>query len=196
MPSMPRLQAAIALLASAAMALPAATVSDISGKEHAVPGEADANATVIYFVTHDCPISNRYQPEIGRICEEYAAKEVRCLLAYVDPTVSDQEIRDHQVAYSSDLPAIHDADHELVQLAGATVTPEAALFDDDGRLVYRGRIDNLYAALGTPRRRPTERDLRNALEESLAGRPVTRARTQPVGCFIPFLSKTGTGDTR
>lgn len=182
----------IAILAS--LTLSGAAVSDIDGNRHRVPSEAGATATIIYFVTHDCPISNRYMPEISRICDGHSSRAVRCLMAYVDPTVSVQEIRDHQAEYRSAQPAIHDGGHELVELAGATVTPEAALFDGAGSLVYRGRIDNLYAALGTPRRRPTERDLRNALEETLAGEPVSRPRTQAVGCFIPYLKPTKTGD--
>ena len=190
-----RVPAAIALTALAALRLSAAAVSDIDGNPHHVPGEAGATATIIYFVTHDCPISNRYMPEIDRICSEHSSRSVRCLMAYVDPTVSVQEIRDHQIEYRSTQTAIHDSGHELVELAGATVTPEAALFDRAGRLVYRGRIDNLYAALGTPRRRPSERDLRDALEQTLAGKPVSRPRTQAVGCFIPYLKATKTGDS-
>jgi len=54
-----------------------------------------------------------------------------------------------------------------------------------GQVLYRGRIDNVYAALGKRRPEATERDLRKALDEILQGKAVTTSQTQPVGCYIP-----------
>lgn len=175
--------------------LPAKTLRDIDGNEHPLPSAPGAKATVVFFVTNDCPISNRYVPEIGRICRKYASDGARCLMAYVDPTVSDDEIRGHRREYGSPAPAVQDTGRDLIEMAGATITPEAAVFDAAGQLAYRGRIDNLYAALGTPRRQATEHDLRKALKEVLAGAPVTRPRTQAVGCFIPDWAAIRQGDS-
>lgn len=155
-----------------------------SGWVHSI-GKPGGPPTVVYFVTNDCPISNRLMPEIDRICEQYASADARCLLAYVDPSLTPDGIRQHEEAFGITQPTVLDSDHRLVNLAGASVTPEAALFDRDGELAYRGRINNLYAALGTPRRRPTEHDLRDALDEVVNGRKVSQPRTQAVGCFIP-----------
>lgn len=168
---------------------------DIEGKEHPPPGKSGAAATVVYFVTHDCPISNKYAPEIGRICSEYSPEGVRCLMAYVDPTITVADIEQHREAFGLMEPAVHDTDHALVARAGATITPEAAVFDRAGGLAYRGRIDNLYASLGTPRRRATQLDLRRALGELAAGQPVSQPRTQAVGCYIPNLDTPRRGDT-
>lgn len=175
----------VVLFASGSLA--STSLRDIDGHIHTVPLKLGFKATVLYFVTHDCPISNRYAPEIRRICHDYEPKGVRCLVAYVDPTVGTDEIREHLRQYGGSQPAIHDVAHELVRLADATVTPESALFNETGELVYLGRIDNLYAALGTPRRRATVSDLRNALDEVLSGTAVSRPRTEAVGCYIPSL---------
>jgi hypothetical protein len=59
---------------------------------------------------------------------------------------------------------------------------------DDESIVYRGRIDNFYAALGRPRRVVTEHDLRDTLDAVFGGKPVPKAETQAVGCYIPDLS--------
>ena len=178
----------VALMVLAFVAIQAAwpaTIVDIYGDRHRLPSQPGQDFTVVFFVTHDCPISNRYLPEMRRVCDEYAAWGTRCLMAYVDPTISWEQIREHQHAYGVTLPALHDTNRELVELAGATITPESAVYSKDGELVYRGRINNLYAALGTPRRQATEHSLRKALDEALAGRAVSRPRTQAVGCFIP-----------
>ena len=163
----------------------AAQVRDIDGNEHVMSG---AKATIVFFVTHDCPISNRYVPEIRRICRDYSEVGARCLMVYVDPTTGVDQIREHQETYDIAQNAVHDPGHSIVELAGASVTPEAAVFDGVGQMTYRGRIDNLYAALGIPRRRATEHNLRHALDETLTGKAVSQPRTQAVGCFIPFLS--------
>ena len=187
---------ALLMMGTGALApLWSATVADIDGQKHQLPSEPSRNLTVVYFVTHDCPISNRYMPEIRRICEEYDARGTRCLMAYVDPTIPEEQIREHKRDYGVTLPAVHDTNRLLVELAGATVTPEAAVYSNDGEMVYRGRINNLYAALGTPRRRATEHDLRNALDEALAGQAVSQPRTQAVGCFIPIWNAAKYGES-
>jgi hypothetical protein len=58
------------------------------------------------------------------------------------------------------------------------------VIDRTGAIRYRGRIDNFYAALGKPRQQVTERDLRNALDAVLSGRPVPKVETEALGCYI------------
>ena len=81
-------------------------------------------------------------------------------------------------------PAIIDATQSLAKAAGATVTPEVAVILPNGTIAYRGRIDNTWVGLGKNRRQPTETDLKNALDQIAAGKPVTTPRTKAVGCFI------------
>lgn len=171
------------LAASAFGALPELT--DVHGK--ALPGPGEAKATVIYFITHDCPISNQYAPEIGRICQEYGERGVQCYLAYVDPDLTVEGIDQHRTDYSHQSAAILDAAHEIVKAVGATVTPEAVVLDSKGEVAYLGRINNFYAGLGKPRRFVTQHDLRDALDAVLAGKPVENPRTQAVGCYVPTL---------
>jgi len=71
-----------------------------------------------------------------------------------------------------------------VKAAGATVTPEAVVIGSDGKIAYRGRIDNKYVTWGTSRPEATERDLRSALDAIVQGRPAPVARTKAIGCFI------------
>lgn len=79
---------------------------------------------------------------------------------------------------------MRDRAHELVTKTGATITPEAVVLDAREQVVYRGRIDDRFVELGRERASPTTRDLRNAIAAALAGRRVSPARTQAVGCFI------------
>ena len=168
-----------------AAALGAQSLRDVAGKGHGALDDGRRNATVLFFVMTDCPISNQFSPEINRICDAYEPKGVGCFLVYVDPEKTVEEIGAHASEYGHSRPALHDLDRELTKKAGATITPEAAVFSPDGEMRYRGRINNLYASLGKSRQRASVHDLRRALDEILAGKEVSTPRTQAVGCFMP-----------
>jgi hypothetical protein len=143
-----------------------------------------AKAIVLLFTSTQCPISNRYAPEVRRLYEKFARRGVVFWLVYANPAESVDDIRAHVRAFSHPGRALRDPGHALVRLSGATVTPEAAVFDRGGRIVYRGRIDDRYASLGVDRQAPTTHDLENALGAVLAGRPVPNPVTRAVGCFL------------
>jgi len=140
--------------------------------------------TVLIFVSIDCPVSNRYAPEIKRMYDDFSPRGVRFQLVYPNPLDSDEAIDNHLREYGYPAIAARDRDHALVKAAGATITPEAAVFDSRGRLVYLGRIDDRFVELGRERPAATQHDLRNALGAVLGGTAVPHPRTQAVGCFI------------
>jgi hypothetical protein len=145
-------------------------------------------ATVLLFVTHDCPVSNQYAPEVNRIVAEYARQGIGFYLVYVEPGLSRAVARAHIRAFGYACPAVLDPQHVLVGHAGASVTPEAAVYSPTGARVYRGRIDDRYPVLGRRREQVTTRDLRAALDAVLTGKPVPVPVTKAVGCFIPPAS--------
>jgi len=148
------------------------------------PGEDQAS--VVIFVTDDCPIANAYAPEINRLVLEYVDGPVRFHLVHVDPDLRPEEARAHAAEYGlTACPVLIDAEHEVVRAVGATTTPEAAVIVPGGEIVYRGRIDDRYADLGERRLVPTTSDLNDAIAAVLDGRPVRVARTEAVGCNIP-----------
>lgn len=158
---------------------------DIDGGQHGtLASPAPAKLTSLIFVRTDCPVSNQYAPEIKRICSEYGSRGMQCLLVYADAYDTLDAVRKHRADFGYEIPAIRDPAHALVARAGATITPEAAVFVPGATLSYSGRIDNLYNELGRPRQQVTERDLRDALDDLFAGREVRKPRTSATGCFI------------
>ena len=161
------------------------TIKDIAGQAQ-TPFRADGQmVSVLFFILQDCPVSNRYAPEMARIVEDYKSKPVRFFLVYVDETASVKEIEQHGREFNlPGVPVIHDARHQLVAATGASITPEVAVVGQKGAIAYRGRIDNLYEALGRPRRIVTDHDLRNALDAVLQNKPIPVTRTSAIGCYI------------
>ncbi len=145
--------------------------------------------TVLIFLSTDCPVSNRYAPEIKRLYEQFTLQGVRFRLVYPNRLDTPVAIQAHVRTYAYPPIAERDPDHQLVKVAGATITPEAAVFDKTDRLVYLGRIDDRFVELGRERPVAGQHDLSNALTALLAGKPAIPSRTQAVGCFIADMAR-------
>jgi hypothetical protein len=163
---------------------------NLSGKPVDPFADLQAKVFVFLFVRADCPISNRYAPEVGRLVQEFASPTVQFSLVYVDPGESSGEIREHMRDYGYRVPALRDNEHTLVKMTGVKVTPEAAVFvpgPSGVRMVYRGRIDDQYVDFGKTRPAPTTHDLEVVLQAIVQGRTVATPTTRAVGCFIQDL---------
>lgn len=146
-------------------------------------------AIAFVFVSVDCPISNRYAPELRRLDDRFASRGVAFRLVYPNPAESPAMIRAHMKDYNLPGTAIRDPKQALARFADATITPEAALYDAASRRVYRGRIDDRHVSLGLERPSATRHDLEDALAATLAGARVAAPTTQAVGCFIADFAR-------
>ncbi len=172
---------------------PADLGRDLQGnplRQLAGPG---VRVVVLVFAASDCPISNRYVPEVARLGQEFSGKGVRFLWIYPNLSDSALVVAEHHRDFS--IPnnlAVLDTRQSLVAWARATVTPEAAVFLADGkdlREVYHGRIDDRYISLGQERPHAEHHDLEEAIAAALTGKPVPQPGGAAVGCSIVFLQK-------
>lgn len=143
-----------------------------------------AKVRVFVFVRTDCPVSNRYAPELRRLSDEFAARGVVFSMVYADPSETSGNIRHHMEEYSFPGAAIRDPAHELVRRAKATIAPEAAVFSGSGQLLYHGRIDNRYVEIGKAMANATRHDLEDAIAAALDGRPQPELSAPAVGCYL------------
>ncbi|HEU4694041.1 MAG TPA: hypothetical protein VFS23_37000, partial [Vicinamibacterales bacterium] len=117
-------------------------------------------------------------------------KGLSCTLVYEDVDFDDGRLRTHLTEYGyRDIPATIDRDRSIARRAGATITPQAVLWDSQGNRRYRGRIDNRYESLGKPRRVVTDRTLEHAVNAVLAGNTVASPETPALGCHIVFPAR-------
>ena len=144
-----------------------------------------AKAYVFLFIDVDCPIANRYAPEIRRLHERFSSAHVQFCLVYADPATSSAAIREHVKAFQLPGRALRDPAHEMVRISHVHVTPEAAVFLSNRQLVYHGRIDDRFVDFGKERQAPTQRDLEQTLDAVVAGKTVLLSWTRAVGCSIP-----------
>jgi hypothetical protein len=164
-------------------------LTDVNGKEQTPLSQPEHKATVLFFLLPDCPVSNAYAPEIKRICDAYEPKKVAMFVVHADPDVTPEIAKKHAKEFGMACPVVCDPGHVLVKRTGVTMAPEVAVLGPDTKVLYRGRIDDLYADYGKRRSEPTQRDLRNALDAVLAGRPVATPTTKVIGCPLPEARK-------
>jgi peroxiredoxin len=141
-------------------------------------------AIVVFFTTTDCPLSNNDVPEMNRTRRDYEARGVAFYAVQADTTIAEAEAVRHAKEYQFEFPVLFDPKQVLVNLAGATTIPEAAVLSGEGKLLYLGRIDNRVEDFDKRRPQPSEFDLREALDAVLAGKPVAHPRTKAFGCAI------------
>jgi AhpC/TSA family len=180
---------AVATLVAITLALPPTEpqLLDLDGRAVSPFAGTLRTAFVFVFTRTDCPASNRYAPELARLHERFAPRGAAFTLVYPGHETTATAIRRHTQEYGYPFAPLRDPDFSFVDMVGATITPEAAVFDAGGTLRYLGRIDDRYISAGRPRPTPTRHDLEEALESILGGRHVPAERTRAIGCLIDDL---------
>lgn len=173
-------------MVSAVVAQTRQTAFDLDGKALDPFAQAPSKVVVLVFLRRDCPVSGRYAPVIQQISARYQ-HDARFFLVYPDKSESSETVRKYLADYGYQLPALRDPEHVLVKQARAEITPEAAVFDHEHKLVYHGRIDNWYVEFGRSRPAPTTHELSDAIQAAMAGKPVADGAVKGVGCYISDL---------
>jgi hypothetical protein len=172
-----------AALPSVAQTVRSASAENLDGKPVDPFRPSTGKLVVLLFVRTDCPISNRYAPTIRKLHEEFRGK-ADFWLVYPDAGESAGRIRTHGEQFHFVIPALRDVHRNLVKRSHATITPEAAVFDSAGKLVYHGRIDDWYEDFGRSRAAPTTQELDNAIRNTLEGKATVPDHANAVGCYI------------
>lgn len=145
----------------------------------------DTKAYVLVFTTLDCPLVQRYLPRIKELDEQYRDQGVQFISINVGPKDSIVEAAYQGLKIDAEFPFCKDFDGDCVRALGVTRTPEVVVIDAQKRLRFRGRIDSQYRLGGVKPNRGRE-DLKEAIEDVLAGRDVRVAETPVDGCLITF----------
>jgi peroxiredoxin len=154
---------------------------DASGREQTLALLKGAKGTVLIFVSTKCPVSNAYNERMRKLADDYRAKGVNVVGVNANSTETAEDVKSHAAEHKLAFVVLKDEGNKLADRLGARVTPEAFLLDAGGKLVYRGRIDNADPRQNQP---VTSDDLRNAIDETLAGKPVSKPEGNAFGCSI------------
>jgi hypothetical protein len=160
-----------------------AALRDVRGNRRPLRDFKDYKALVLIFVGAECPLSNLYLPELIVLEKAYRAKSVQFLAVYPNESEDLDQIASH--AYDRDVPfpVVKDVGQKLANALGIVRVPGVVVLDADQGLRYRGRVDDRYGA-ASRRPKATRSDLAEAIDEVLAGKPVSVPETEADGCLI------------
>jgi len=168
------------------------TLRDFRGHEQSLSDFDDKALIAVIFVGTDCPLAKLYAPRLEVLSAKYAPKGVAFLA--INSNVQDTMAkvgafaRVHKLSY----PVLKDAGNEVADAFEAQRTPQAYLLDSDRVIRYTGRIDDQYglgATSGYAKQTLDSSDLATAIDELLAGKPVSTPRTEATGCIIGRVAK-------
>ncbi len=148
----------------------------------------DNRFVVIAFLGTECPLAKLYGPRLAELHEEFAARGVAFIGINSNTQDSLAEITAYVSRHEIPFPMLKDVGNRVADQIGAERTPEVFVLDQDRRVRYHGRIDDQYG-VGFSRDQPHRRDLAIALEELTAGKAVTLASTEAIGCHIGRTNK-------
>jgi mono/diheme cytochrome c family protein len=158
-------------------------LDDIHRRPHSLDRYGDKRAIVVVFIGTECPLANLYVPTLVDLHAQYADRGVQWIAINSNSHDSFIEVSAHAQERAVPFPVLKDFRHEAADALGAKRTPEAFLLDPDLVIRYHGRIDDQYG-IGYQREGAREHYLRNAIDQLLAGEPVSPAETEAPGCII------------
>jgi peroxiredoxin len=171
--------------------IPDATVKmkNVDGKDISIADVAGPKGTLVVFTCNHCPFAKAWQSRLVEIGNAYQAKGIGVIAINPnDPTSYEEDsfaVMQERVKQNGEqFPYVVDGTSNVARDFGATKTPEAFLFDKEGKLVYHGAIDDDKDAS-----KVTKQYLHDALDELIGGQPVQMSETKSVGCGIKFRSK-------
>jgi len=158
-------------------------VVDVDGACHRLGGPEGAAPTVLVFLGPECPISQRFSSRLNELAEE--ARELGMVFFGIvsEPHTSGAEAREYRDTFELGFPILFDASGDLAHVLEPERVPEAFLVGTEGTL-YRGRIDDRFAAVGKLRPRIDSHDLLEAMRTVASGEAPAVKATEAVGCIF------------
>ena len=181
-------------------AAPDFSLMGTDGKTYSLSSFKNASILVIVFTCNHCPTAQAYEDRIIRLTADYKEKGVSVVaimpndphsirldeLGYTDMGDSFEEMKKRAAEKHFNFPYLYDGDHEdAANKYGPIATPHVFIFDEQRKLRYSGRIDDVEK----PTKTPGTRDARNAIDALLQHKDPPVTTTKVFGCSIKWTEK-------
>lgn len=162
----------------------------VSGQLKNLHGLKSEIATVIMFICNHCPYVVHVRQQLVNLCQDYQSAGISFIAISANdaseyPADSPENMAIEAKTYAYPFPYLYDETQEVAKAYAAECTPDFYIFDGNLACIYRGQLDasrpgNDIAVTGV--------DLRTALDNVLAGEPVSAEQTPSMGCNIKWKS--------
>jgi peroxiredoxin len=165
---------------------------DLQGKTVSLSGFSNGKAVVVLFLGTECPINNAYLPRLAELYREYSPKGVQFVGINSNRQDTIERMKAHAARYEIPFPVLRDENAVVADQLHARRVPEVVVLDGQRKVRYQGRISDQFG-VGYKRAQATREDLAVALDELLAGKPVSQPTTAVAGCLIAREVKAKSG---
>jgi len=156
------------------------TLPAVDSKKYTLSGEINSGKTVVVmFWSTSCPYVQAYHERAKELYNSFNEKGISFWAVNANSTESMQDVETHAKEHSYPFPVLKDADNKVADQLGAQRTPEVYVIGKDKVILYHGRIDDSKDPASV-----TINDLKNALNEIIAGKEVSVKTTKSFGCTI------------
>lgn len=168
---------------------PSFTLLDtVSGKSVSLEELKSDKATVVMFICNHCPFVIHLHEGLMKFTNEYFEKGVSIIAISANdvanyPQDAPDKMKDLAEELGFQFPYLYDETQEVAKAYDAACTPDFYIYDKDLSLVYRGQFDDSRPQSGRP---VTGKDMREALDNILAGKEVSKDQLPSIGCNIKW----------
>lgn len=162
---------------------PQLTFKDIRCVTRSLSDLGESKGYALVFMNTSCPIAQRYLPRLKELNEKYAAEGIQFVAVYNSQDETPKDVAAHGLAAGLSFPLVWDESQKCTSALGVERVPQVVLLDAGKHVVYNGRIDDQYRTGGV-QPQVGRHDLAMALDELLAGKPISVAETTVDGCKI------------
>jgi peroxiredoxin len=161
---------------------------DTGGCQVSLDDFKDRRALLVVFMCNHCPYVKHILRDFLKLAREYQQKGLGVVgISANDVESYPEDGLEHMRRISDELefpfPYLYDQSQQVAKTYGAACTPDFFLFDGERKLVYRGQFDASRPGNDIP---ISGKDLRAAVDEVLAGRPVSTEQRPSLGCNIKW----------
>ena len=168
---------------------PGFTLPDtVSGKSLSLDALKGAGGTVVMFICNHCPFVKHVNPELVRVAKEYGKRGIgfvaissNDIASYPDDAPDRMKSTAKRLGYP--FPYLYDESQNVARAYDAQCTPDFFLYDSQGKLVYRGQLDDSRPGNDVP---VTGKDLRAAIDALIAGTSISTEQRPSIGCNIKW----------
>ena len=160
----------------------------VSGETISLSTFAGKKAILVMFICRHCPFVKHLQEELAQLGKDYLQKDLGIVAISANdvknyPDDGPDLLKRMATELDFKFPLCYDESQEIAKIYTAACTPDFFLFDDERKLFYRGQLDDSRPSNGIP---VTGKDLRNAIDTVLAGKPFTEEQKPSIGCNIKW----------
>ena len=162
----------------------------ISGEKKSLSQLKSDTATVIMFICNHCPFVQHIQKKLVEITKKYQAESIQFVAInsndvknYPEDSPENMKVVAEKFGYF--FPYLFDETQEVARAYQAECTPDFYVFNRNLACVYRGRFDGSSPGRDVP---VTGKDLSNALDNILVGKPINPQQQPSQGCNIKWKS--------